>query len=72
MRELEDEFYLFTRLKLLGLTGTTFDGSDSEQRREKMRSAIKDFHLEENECWRIQGEPQTYAQAFAAVYGESP
>lgn len=68
---LTDEWYLHTRLKLRGQSPSTFDGlTDFESRREKTRHVIREGHLDSEECWKVKGVSQTFAQAFAAVYQE--
>jgi hypothetical protein len=68
---LDDEWYLNSKLRLLGLGVNLFSGvTDFEQRREKARSAIKDSGIAEKECWKLKGQPQTFAQAFTTAYGE--
>lgn len=69
---LTNEWHLHTKLKLrAGRAPTTFDGlTDFDQRREKTRAAIRAGGLDAEECWKVKGVAQTFAQAFRSVYGE--
>jgi len=66
-----DEWALVAKLKVYGLALNTFDGtSDYEQRKERVRAAIKHGKIESTECWRIKGQSQSFAQAFETAYAE--
>jgi hypothetical protein len=68
---LDDEWYLNSKLRLLGLGVNLFSGvTDFEQRKEKARTAIKDSGISDKECWKLKGKPQTFKEAFRAAYNE--
>lgn len=67
-----DEWFLQTKLRARGLKCDAFGGAtDHEQRREKIRAAIKVAGIATTECWVVKGKAQTFAEAFAQTFGEA-
>lgn len=64
------ELYLARRFRALHL-GDPFAGlTDGPERRERIRRMILDAGIAERHAGRREGQPITYRQAFADLYGQ--
>jgi hypothetical protein len=67
--KLNGELWLARRLSKHGVLGVFTGVTDSDMRRERMRTAINERELSEVICGSASGKSVTYRQAFERLYG---
>lgn len=70
MQNLSDELWFASKIKSSGGRWDAFEGDTTkEQRREKVRAALKVNGLENKKCGKRQGQEVSFGQVFEVIYG---